>query len=181
MSFGRGCEQYWEHADWVPVDVLVNEWCKSNSVCKEAKKAAILSACERNVIEYRRSDGKTWEDPVNNLYERGILLIDKSSFFKWVNQFNDPTAPLEKISTREKENLHAIIGGLLFLLLSKGNCNQTSVIYQLINSFEKTEPFSKRSLEEKFADANKSLNAKGLSFDKFLLSLKSNESDNFPL
>jgi hypothetical protein len=180
MSFGRGCEQYWDLADWVPVDVLVNEWCKANSVCKEAKKAAILSACERNIIVYRRSDGKTWEDPVNELYEKGILLIGKKSFFTWVSQFNDSTAPLEKISTREKENLHAIIGGLLLFLLSEGNRNQNSVICQLTDTFKDIEPFSQRSLEAKFAEARKIMLSKGVKFDGLLLSLKSNKSNNIP-
>lgn len=176
MSFGRGCEQYWGHANWVPVNVLVDEWCKSDSVCKEAKRMAILSACERGLINYCRSDGKTWEDPINDLYGRGILLIEKSSFFNWVSQFDDPKSPLEKISTREKENLHAIIGGLLVLLLSEGNKNQTTIINQLISTFNGIEPFSQRNLESKFPDAKASLKNKGVSFDELLSSLKSKKA-----
>lgn len=178
MSFGQDCEQYWEQANWVPVRVLVDEWCKSDSVCKEAKRMAIFSACEKGLINYCRSDGKTWEDPINELYGRGILLIEKTSFFKWVSQFDDLKAPQEKISAREKENLYAIIGGLLAILLSEGNKNQTTVITQLLDIFKDIEPFSQRGLESKFPEAKRALKDKGIFFDDVLSSLKSSSQNN---
>ncbi|HAO3757771.1 TPA: hypothetical protein IOH10_001343 [Salmonella enterica] len=157
MVFGRGCEQYWELADWVPVNVLIDEWCKSDKVCKEAKRAAIFSACERGYINYRRSDGKTWDDPVYDIWARGLLLIEKKSFFDWVSQFTDPTAPKEKITTRERNNLYAIIGGLLYLLVNNTRNNQAGIITQLISLSKEKEPFSKSNLEKVFGEANKSL------------------------
>lgn len=157
MVFGRGCEQYWELADWVPVNVLIDEWCKSDKVCKEAKQAAIFSACEKGYINYRRSDGKTWDDPVYEIWARGLLLIEKKSFFDWVSKFTDPTAPKEKITTREKNNLYSIIGGLLYLLTSNTRNNQSGIITQLNNLTDNKEPFSKANLEKVFSEANKSL------------------------
>lgn len=175
MSFNRNCERYWDEASWVPVSVMVKEWCKNDAICGSAKEYAILNACEKGAISYRRSDGKTFEDPVEDLHGRGILLIDRASFMTWVAQFNDPKAPQEKISVREKENLHAIIGGLLTIILSEGNKNQTTVINQLVSTFKDIEPFSQRTLEKKFPEAKLSLSNKGISFDELLLSLKHNK------
>lgn len=176
MSFNHNCEQYWDEASWVPVSVMVDEWCQRDAGCKVAKEYAILNACEKGEVSYRRSDGKTFEDPVEELHGRGILLIDRASFVVWVSQFNDPKAPQEKISTREKSNLHALIGGLLILLLSEGNKNQTSVITQLAATFKDIEPFSQRSLEAKFSEAKKALKEKGISFEDIISSLKSPSS-----
>lgn len=173
MVFGNGCNQYWELADWVPVNVLVDEWCKSNAVCKEAKRAAILSACERGHINYRRTDGKTWDDPVHNIYDRGLLLIEKKSFFDWVSKFTDPTAPKEKITTRERNNLYSIIGGLLYLLTSNTRNNQSGIITQLNDLTENKEPFSKSNLENVFSAANKALTDKEIT-----LPAKNNDDDN---
>ncbi|HEJ9662844.1 TPA: hypothetical protein SMN37_003586 [Proteus mirabilis] len=177
MSFGRNCEQYWEHANWVPVNVLVDEWCKSDKVCKEAKKMAILSACERGHINYMRSDGKTWDDPINDLYGRGILLIDKESFLEWVSQFNDPNIPTKNITTREKNNLNAVIGALLLILLrEKGHWNQTSVINEINNIFSDLEPFSKRNLEKVFPQAKNILKEKGYDFEELILACEKKNS-----
>ncbi|MCP9270083.1 hypothetical protein M5U04_18845 [Xenorhabdus sp. XENO-1] len=173
MSFGQNCEQYWNHANWVPVKVLIDEWCKSDQACKEAKRMAILSACEKGLVCYMRSDGKTWDDPINELYGRDILLIDKESFLEWVSQFNDPAAPTPKITTREKNNLHAVIGSLLLLLLKeKENWNQSSVILEINNILGNVEPFSERNLQKIFPLAKESLKEKGHDFNKLITKLK---------
>ncbi|MFN1149396.1 hypothetical protein [Serratia liquefaciens] len=164
MSFNGNCEQYWNEAAWVPISVLVNEWCQRDSICKSAKEYAILNACEKGAISYRRSDGKTFEDPVEDLHGRGILLIDRASFMLWVGQFNDPKAPQDKISPREKNNLHAIIGGLLSMLVSdqRSRRNQSGIITQLIDSASNSEPFTKSNLEKVFAEANRVIKEKGI-------------------
>ncbi|MCG3464005.1 hypothetical protein L7G72_19815 [Xenorhabdus bovienii] len=173
MNFGSSCEQYWGHANWVPVRVLVDEWCKSDPVCKEAKRMAILSACEKGLINYTRSDGKSWGDPINELYGRGILLIEKESFLEWVSQFNDPQAPSKQIATREKNNLNAIIGSLLLIILSeKKNWNQTSILLEINKIFGESEPFSKRNLEKVFPASKNALKEKGYDFDEILEKLK---------
>lgn len=164
MSFNRDCEQYWNEAAWVPISVLVNEWCQRDSVCKSAKEYAILNACEKGSIKYRRSDGKTFEDPIEDLHGRGILLIDRDSFFSWVAQFNDPRAPQEKITTRERNNLHAVVGGLLSILLNdpKTRRNQAGIIAELVDITNNVEPFTKSNLEKLFAEANRAISDKGI-------------------
>ncbi|CAJ0997350.1 hypothetical protein [Sodalis praecaptivus] len=182
MTFGSGCEQYWDQAIWVPVSTLVTEWCKTDAVCQEAKKMAILGACERGEINYCRSDGKTFEDAITELYGRGILLIERASFFSWVSQFNDPSAPVERITARERNNLHAIIGGLLFLLLSdkKTRRNQSGIIIELTQIFDNAEPFSISGLEKKIPLVKDALKGKNFDFDERLKNLEEEDDDEIP-
>lgn len=78
------CDPIWEHADWLPPEYILDRWCQQDARCRYAKQQALLSACERGDIYYRRSDGKTFDDPIHELSARGILLIDRDSFVTWV-------------------------------------------------------------------------------------------------
>jgi hypothetical protein len=77
------CEPYWVHADWLPPGYILDHWCRQDSRCRHAKQQALLSACERGEIDYRRSDGKAFDDPIHELSSRGILLIDRDNFDAW--------------------------------------------------------------------------------------------------
>ena len=77
------CDPYWEHADWLPPWYILDLWCQQDARCRHAKQQALLSACERGEVEYRRSDGKTFDDPIHELVSRGIMLIDRDSFDAW--------------------------------------------------------------------------------------------------
>ncbi|AXH64441.1 MULTISPECIES: hypothetical protein [Providencia] len=68
--------------------------------------------------------------------------------------------------TRERNNLHAIIGGLLVTIIKNSKKNQSSVIYELTELFQDAEPFSKRNLEERFSKSKKVLKDKGFEFDE---------------
>ncbi|EKT60639.1 hypothetical protein [Providencia rettgeri] len=77
------------------------------------------------------------------------------------------SAELDKpMRTRERNNLHAIIGGLLVTILKNSKKNQSSVIYELTELFQDAEPFSIRNLEEKFSKSKKVLKDKGFEFDE---------------
>jgi hypothetical protein len=78
------CDPIWEHADWLPPEYILDRWCQQDARCRYAKQQALLSACERAEVYYRRSDGKTFDDPIHELSARGILLIDRDSFVAWV-------------------------------------------------------------------------------------------------
>jgi hypothetical protein len=78
------CDPIWEHADWLPPEYILDRWCQQDARCRYAKQQALLSACERGEVYYRRSDGKTFDDPIHELSARGILLIDRDSFITWV-------------------------------------------------------------------------------------------------
>lgn len=87
------CDPYWEHADWLPPWYILDLWCQQDARCRQAKLQALLSACERGEVEYRRSDGKTFDDPIHELVSRGILLIDRDSFDAWATSV-DGKSPL---------------------------------------------------------------------------------------
>lgn len=83
------CSQYMDSAEWLRLSDILNDWCKLDQSCKEIKKLAILGACERQEIEYGRNDGKSFDDPINELYGRGLLLINKRSFNQWKLKFEN--------------------------------------------------------------------------------------------
>lgn len=85
MSFSTqsSCDQYWEIADWLPASYILERWCKGNAACIYAKLQAILSACDRGEVQYRRNDRYTFDDPVHELHARGKLLIERNSFNLW--------------------------------------------------------------------------------------------------
>jgi hypothetical protein len=81
--FNRKCDQYWSEADYPPVQAILDYWCGNTPECREAKKIAIISACERGEIKYARTDGKDFRDPV-------------------LDQGADRTNPCRKVFCRQK-------------------------------------------------------------------------------
>lgn len=51
--------------------------------CLEAKRQALLSACERSQVQWRCGDGKPYDDPIHELAARNRGLIERSSFMAW--------------------------------------------------------------------------------------------------
>ena len=82
----ENCEKYLDSSNYVSVEYVIDEWCKSDPACREVKKLAILSACENKLIKYIRDDYKNYDDPVTELYGRGILQLDKQSFYAWKDE-----------------------------------------------------------------------------------------------
>lgn len=78
------CDHLWGEADWLSPLHILDCWCRQDARCRQAKEQALLSACERGDVRYRRSDGKTFDDPVDELLARNILLIERASFEDWV-------------------------------------------------------------------------------------------------
>ncbi len=52
---------YWTQSDWWPVWLVLERWGVPESQCLEAKRQALLSACERGQVQWRRSDGKPYD------------------------------------------------------------------------------------------------------------------------
>ena len=74
---------YWTHSDWWPVWLVLERWGWPEPQCLEAKRQALLSACERGQVQWRRSDGKPYDDPIHELAARNRVLIERSSFIAW--------------------------------------------------------------------------------------------------
>lgn len=85
------CDPYWEEADWLPPWYILERWCQRDEACIQAKLQALLTACERGDVQYRRSDGKTYDDPVHELSSRGKLLIQRQSFNQWCTALEGKT------------------------------------------------------------------------------------------
>ncbi len=90
------CSQYLESAEWLRLSDILNEWCKLDQSCKKIKELAILGACENQQIEYTRNDGKSFDDPIMELYGRGLLLINKRSFNRWKVKFENKEQSFNK-------------------------------------------------------------------------------------
>ena len=77
------CDRYWDDADWLSPGYILEHWCRQDLRCRQAKQQALFSACERGEVQYQRSDGKTFDDPIHELAARHILLIGRVSFAAW--------------------------------------------------------------------------------------------------
>lgn len=95
------CSQFIDSAEWLRLTDILNDWCKLDQSCKEIKKLAILGACDRREIDYVRNDGKDFDDPVIELYGRGLLLINKRSFNQWKQKFENKE---QKFNQKNKAN-----------------------------------------------------------------------------
>ena len=108
MPSETDCQKYWDASDWLSPVAILEQWCQGDRDCWKAKSLALVSACERGEINYERSDGKTFEDPVLELFRRQLLLIERASFEAWVikiegsNPLNSPTRPpaVSKLTAR---------------------------------------------------------------------------------
>ncbi|MBD2812263.1 hypothetical protein ID853_15575 [Xenorhabdus sp. Vera] len=83
------------------------------------------------------------------------------------------TEPEKPLGSRERNNLHAIVGGLsLIILMENEKRNQTYIINQLEAIFEKLEPFSESNFQRLFPLAKIALKNKGHNFDELLTKLR---------
>jgi hypothetical protein len=99
------CHRFWDESDYLPFDAILNSWCEgSNEMCREAKKHAIIAGCEKGKIKYIRNDGKSFNDPVNELYGKKILLIHRESFLEWSKNL-DNSYKLDVLNPNEKRTL----------------------------------------------------------------------------
>lgn len=82
-SIAPDCDTYWDHAAWLPPWYILDRWCQRDDRCRQAKYEALLTACEQGEVKYSRRDGKDFDDPVRELADRRILVIDRISFDIW--------------------------------------------------------------------------------------------------
>ncbi|MBF0629286.1 MAG: hypothetical protein HQL91_13805 [Magnetococcales bacterium] len=160
------CNAYWAEAKFLPISAIVDYWCEGDPNCHKAKFFALIAACEDGEIEYARSDGKPFQDPVLDLANRDILLIHRASFEKWIEKFPENKAGdiLPMRSQTETVYLN-IIGALIETITGKDGSgrplsrfdSQTKVIEYLIDNFPGATGISQRSLENKFSDGKRSL------------------------
>ncbi len=112
------CDRYWAYADHLPLDQVVTYWCEKSGIstenCREARKAAILKACSDGDLAYRRTDGKTFADPVDDLAARGLIAINRDSFESWVteNFATETPLPNKATTTRQRNTYLTIIAAL---------------------------------------------------------------------
>lgn len=114
----KECSLYWSMADYLPLNQVVSYWCEKSGFadqhCREAKSAAIASACEKGLIRYSRNDGKDFQDAALSLANRGILTVERESFDAWVMENFEDESPLPEkpLGTNERRTLLVIIAAL---------------------------------------------------------------------
>ena len=160
--FNRKCDQYWAEAEYLPIKAVLDYWCGSSPECREAKKFAIIAACERGEVEYSRTDGKDFSDPVLDLMGRGIFVIHRDSFEQWarkIDQRNKPDLPMD---SRSETTYLNIIGAMLETFIHKDHGNvdfssETKLREFLSIKYSGFKGLTERTLAEKFAAAKKTI------------------------
>jgi hypothetical protein len=110
------CNDYWQHADYLPLDLVITYWCEQSgfdkSHCREAKKAAILAGITSGLIKYKRSDGKPFQDDIYILAASNLLLIERDSFNAWATQFENAPIGDKPLGTTERTYLLRLVIGM---------------------------------------------------------------------
>jgi len=106
------CAIFWNETDHLPLSAVLDYWCKGDAKCREARKQAILTACRRGDVNYRRRDGRTYDDPVEELAASDLLLIERASFERWAERFASAERPNLPLDGRERQTLWALIRAL---------------------------------------------------------------------
>lgn len=157
------CNTYWQHADYIPLDLIVAYWCEQSGYsaahCRDAKKSAILAAITNGQINYRRSDNKNFPDDLYTLAGNHLISIERQSFNDWAKQFSNAPIVDKPLSDRERQTLLNIIAVLLELHQSSKpkKVSEADVIQEMLLNYSDKNGISKRTLEEKFAAAKQSL------------------------
>lgn len=158
----KECSAYWSKADFMPIHAILDYWCdKKPHDCREAKKQAILAACDNDEIEYTRNDDKPFKDSVYSLDTRGILLIKRESFDGWASQFSDEGSPLPpRENFRSEQTLLKIIGALLVAnyqnkrpYMQGGKINAAQVYGHLSQSLTNIKGLSDSTVRKKIPQA----------------------------
>ncbi len=84
MPADNACQKYWDQSDWLIPVVILEQWCQGDQDCWKAKTLALMSACERGEVKYQRTDGKSFDDSVWELFRRQLLIVERASFDAWV-------------------------------------------------------------------------------------------------
>ncbi|MFT4510348.1 hypothetical protein [Caballeronia sp. 15711] len=135
----------------------------------EAEKLLAQHSEDRKEFLAKR---KSWRDP-DSYYPAGALpddaiLVVRTAALRAFEQSLQDVPAAESLGRREETTYLNIVGGLLRLLLGKSPgsgkkyssfATQDAVIDGLLAHFEGTPGISKRTLESKFAEANRSIDA----------------------
>ena len=167
--YDNNCESYWELSDYLPFNAVVNYWCANNQSCIEPKRHALLSALERGDVKFQRSDGKTFEDPIYDLYQRELILVERESFLAWSKKISNETEKQNlrdsiAVGLRSETTYLNIIGAMLKLIIKQSTNeqhaalnNQSNIINALLEDNDNIQGISQRTLEAKFSAANREL------------------------
>jgi hypothetical protein len=159
----NNCNDFWQHADYLPLDLVITYWCEQSGFnsthCRDAKKAAILAAITNATIKFRRSDSKPFNDDIYTLASNQLLLIERNSFNDWATQFANAPIVDKPLSDRERQTLLNTIAVLLELIQTNkpGRNSEADVIREMIANYSEKQGISKRTLEDKFSAAKQSL------------------------
>ncbi len=161
--FNKKCDHYWAEAEYLPIDAILDYWCGNNHECREAKKFAIIAACEREEIEYARIDGKDFGDAVLDLIGRGVVVvIHRESFEQWAEKIDARNKPDLPLDVRKERAYLNTIGALLECITGTFKDekfhSETQLREFIAEKFDDLWGVSIRTTADKFALAKKAIN-----------------------
>ncbi len=150
------CAHWWQHSDYLQFNQLLDLWCENDPVCREAKYAALVTQMERRVIKYRRTDGKTFDDPVMYLAPHNAIAVERESFQAWLDSVGEPDPLPVKIDPALSQKNLLLTVALLAEKIRKDCRRNDSAIKEDIEQ-EGYHGLGKSNLDTMFAAANKAL------------------------
>ena len=158
--YNRKCDRYWAESVYLPVDAVLDYWCGNIIECKEAKKFAIITACERGEISYKRTDGKDFNDPVLDLIGRDVVVIQRESFEQWAKKIDSNNKPNLPLDARSETTYLHIIGAMLetFIQGKHADFSSEAKLREFFShKYAGFKGLTERTLAEKFAAAKRAI------------------------
>jgi len=113
------CSHIWAESDYIELNAAIEYWCEGDARCRLAKEQAILSACERGLIQWERADKKPFNDPIRELAARNLVLIERKSFDEWAKVVDERIELPQPMSSKEANSLRRQVGALSLLLAKR--------------------------------------------------------------
>ena len=164
------CERLWALADLLPFNAAIDYWCNKEPGCLKAKKHALIAAVANGNVAYQWLDGRSWAPTIADLYQSQKILVKLDSFNAWAATVSSKKekARLQEtmpINIRAETTYLNIIGAMTELMLGKSKMgddnsvfkNQSAIVTSILEKFESKPGISQRSLDDKLAQARKSI------------------------
>lgn len=109
--FDNKCSQFWEFAEWLPHDAVLDYWCVEDDYCRRAKEMALITACENQIVTFREAAPMPFHRGIRELATKGDLLVERASFETWAVTIDgkSPLPPPNNSSRVQNNQLQTIM------------------------------------------------------------------------
>ena len=156
----ENCNKFWGKSDLLPINAILDYWCDNKpDECREAKKYAILKACQDGDVIFESN--APWRASARELIEKNQILINRESFDAWAAAFleeGESAAP-PIFNTKSEQTLLKLIGALITIHYDKqtfktgDNFNASAIEEDILRKLENNNGLKSGTIRKKIPAA----------------------------